>query len=426
MSNNQNESPRSSSYQSEKLFQNESDFKSMVIKLVRSGDVAYLKLLVELINPSSSCTKVSCLRRLSDIKDHKQCNLVHIACKYGNKEMLEYLVQKLGLSVTNVDHSGNNPAHLILIYALKSLKSSSKKKRRKSSKCRVRNYIDCCELLKIVLHQHTNLLTISNKRGQKVTDLLQELWNVSSKSEREVGDSILKCILSDSHSPVHPSTSSTKPTEHDDEMYSFLSDSDEANYSSNEWEDYFSGFADRPFRSHLDSIREEYERRNRPTGIPNVPKSRKNSNTETNPPGFYDHLGSNNELPSRKIINQDLGSKTINISYEEYLEKWKEFINSDENKILNYHDILWPPFSRVIEINSLESSHIEDILTFVHHSSQALRQLQVDWHPDKFSGRFGTRFKSERVKNRVMKRVVNISQLLNKATDYLRNKEESV
>ncbi|VDQ04869.1 unnamed protein product [Trichobilharzia regenti] len=143
MSNNHNESAQSSNYQSEKLFQNESDFKSMVIKLVRSGDVAYLKLLVELINPTSSCTSVSCLRRLSDIKDHKQCNLVHIACKYGNKEMLGYLVQELGLPVTNVDHTGNNPAHLILIYALKSLKSSSKKKRRKSSKYRVRNYIDC-------------------------------------------------------------------------------------------------------------------------------------------------------------------------------------------------------------------------------------------------------------------------------------------
>lgn len=52
-----------------------------------------------------------------------------------------------------------------------------------------------CELLKIVLHKHSNLLTISNKRGLKVIDLLQELWNYSSKTEREIGDNVSYSLL---------------------------------------------------------------------------------------------------------------------------------------------------------------------------------------------------------------------------------------
>ncbi|CAH8516328.1 unnamed protein product [Schistosoma rodhaini] len=427
----------------ETLFQNEEELKSIIIKLVRSGDISKLKILFQLVNASdSSCMNQWCSSKLAEIKDNKQRNLLHIACKYGHKEMIEYLVHKLRLPVTKVDQSGNNPGHILLIHALKSIKANYRKKRRRNSKCTIKNYIDCCELLKIVLHKHSNLLTISNKKGLKVIDLLQELWNYSSKTEREIGDNILKCILSGDnsysntpniHNNNHPASSSSssssrlfKKTDYNDEMSSFLSDSDEANNSSNEWEDYFSGFSDERYISHLDSIREEFEHRKRTTSVPHKPpKYQQPQNKESKYTEFYGTFEAAEELSAARLLKQNSRQHLVENSYETYLEKWKQFLNSDQSTLLNYNDILWPPFCTVTQINSSESTHIESILEFVQYSSQSLRQLQVDWHPDKFSGRFGTRFKSESVKIKVMKRVVNISQLLNKATDYLRNKNEA-
>ncbi|CAH8491672.1 unnamed protein product [Heterobilharzia americana] len=411
----------------------------MIIKLVQSNDVPNLKLLFQLANStsslsspvssSSSSTTTRCLSKLLEIKDGKQRNLVHIACKYGHKQMLQYLIHDLGLSVTNVDQAGNNSAHLVLVHALKSLKPSHKKKRRRIKNCPVRNYIDCCELLKIILHKHSNLLMISNKRGQKVTDLLQVLWNHSSECEREIGDNILQSVLSttnnnsDEHSPTYQSPSSATKPDYYERTNSFLSDSDEANYSSNEWEDYFSGFSDRSYKSHLDSIRDEYEYRNRTIGFSKKTKLKQPTNKLKTEQSH--HFSSINELSNEKLFNHKLNNNfIINNSYKVYLKKWKEFINSDQTIILNYNDILWPPFIKVNEMNLLESTIIDNILRFVEYSTKSLRQLQVDWHPDKFAGRFGKRFKSEHVKNRVMKRVLYISQLLNKATDYLRDEKK--
>ncbi|CAH8504754.1 unnamed protein product [Schistosoma intercalatum] len=427
----------------ETLFQNEEELKSIIMKLVRSGDISKLKMLFQLVSANdSSCTNQWCSSKLAEIKDNKQRSLIHIACKYGHKEMIVYLVHNLHLPVTKVDQSGNNPGHILLIHALKSIKGSYRKKRRRSSKCTIWNYIDCCELLKIVLHKHSNLLTISNKRGLKVIDLLQELWNYSSKTEREIGDNILKCILSDDnsnsntsniHNNNHTASSSSsspsrlfKKTDYNDKMYSFLSDSDEANNSSNEWEDYFSGYSDKPYKSHLDSIREEFEYRNRTTGVPHKPpKCQQSEKKESKYSEFYGNFEAAEELSAARLLKHNSRPHFVENSYETYLKKWKQFLNSDQSTLVNYKDIPWPPFCTVNQINSLESTHIESILEFVQYSSQSLRQLQVDWHPDKFSGRFGTRFKSESVKINVMKRVVSISQLLNKATDYLRKKDEA-
>ncbi|CAH8478115.1 unnamed protein product [Schistosoma turkestanicum] len=413
------------------LFRNEEELRSIVTKLVCSGDVSNLKILSQLISTS----------KLAEIKDHKQRNLLHIACKYGHQEMIKYLVQNLCLPVTKVDQSGNNPAHILLIYTLKSIKAKPRKKRRRNSKCIVKNYINCCELLKVILHKHSNLLTISNKKGIKAIDLLQELWNYSSETEREIGDNIIKGILFDDnnnsststiYTTNHPSSSSSssshlfKTMRNNDTVYSFLSDSDEANNSSNEWEDYFSGFSDKPFKSHLDSIKEEFEHRNRTTGVSHKPpklqqpESQKSKYSES-----YETLGAGEGLSAARSIKHNSKQNLLENSYETYLKKWKQFLSSNLSTLLNYNDIPWPPFCTVNQTNSIESLHIENILKFVQYSSQSLRQLQIDWHPDKFSARFGTRFKSESVKIRVMKRVVNISQLLNKATDCLRNKEEA-
>ncbi|KAK4469501.1 hypothetical protein MN116_007047 [Schistosoma mekongi] len=426
------------------LFQNKEELKSIIIKLVRSGDICNLKLLFQLANTTDPSRNHWDLSKLAEIKDYKQRNLVHIACKYGHKKIIDYLVHCLGLPVTSVDRSGNNPAHILLIYALKSIKSKHKMKRKRSgSKRSINNYIDCCESLKVILLKHSKLLTIPNIQGQKVTDLLQELWDYSSKNERVVGDRILECILFDSNNnhknnnasninrQQHPVLSSSS-TSHlfkgtgdiDDNMYSFLSDSDDTN---NHWEDYFTGFSDKPFKSHLDSIREEFEHRNRTTNLSHKPPKLRQpeSGKRSKYSEFPESFGTDEGLLTGRLAKHGCNDHLDENSYETYQVKWKQFLNSDANVVLNYRDVLWPPFCAGDQTNSLESSHIENILKFVQYSTQSLRQLQIDWHPDKFAGRFGTRFKSEAVKNKVMERVVNISQCINKATDYLRNKEES-
>lgn len=68
---------------------------------------------------------------------------------------------------------------------------------------------------------------------------------------------------------------------------------------------------------------------------------------------------------------------------------------------------------------------IQAVLQFVHHQLDELRQLQIQWHPDRFASRMSQRLHPE-IKDSVMRKVNAISQLLNASMDALRTRNERV
>ncbi|KAF8562769.1 hypothetical protein P879_11854, partial [Paragonimus westermani] len=181
---------------------------------------------------------------------------------------------------------------------------------------------------------------------------------------------------------------------------------------------FFLGFTHRTCKSHLDSIREEYEQRHR-RGFVTQPRA-KNS-----PPvcrleskSFYErHV----EALSRRT------SQPPATTLKAFRTAWDEF--SKEKTIISLmSSIPWPPFCDKIESTTQCSSadlRIEAVLKFVDYSVRSLRQLQIEWHPDRFSARFSSRLSTE-IKDFVLPKVLAISQLLNSALEMLRRRNSQI
>lgn len=109
------------------------------------------------------------------------------------------------------------------------------------------------------------------------------------------------------------------------------------------------------------------------------------------------------------LRNRGLTSSTSNLgvsvlSYEQYSERWQTFLRSGTSR-----DIPWPP---------IKVGDTEELLRFVGRSLLHLRQLQVDWHPDRFFARLPSHVKrTEELANRV----TALSQFFNKAVVELRS-----
>ena len=95
------------------------------------------------------------------------------------------------------------------------------------------------------------------------------------------------------------------------------------------------------------------------------------------------------------------------ISYEQYTRQWQTFLQNGDS-----HCIPWPP---------IKIGDMEDLLRFVGRSLVHLRQLQVDWHPDRFFARLPSNVpRTEALTNKV----TALSQFFNTAVADFRAKVE--
>ncbi|KAF6775271.1 hypothetical protein AHF37_05432 [Paragonimus kellicotti] len=323
-----------------------------------------------------------------------------------------------------VDKSGNNAA---LLFLKACHKSKNRTNLRKNADSTPISYITCCEILRLFLTDDPDGLTITNKRGQKPTELLQSLWNEASLKERREGDELLTSSMSRQarSSGRLPTDSSLQPNSpqvddgspwsswHEDAYESTASH--EQNY---DWEDYFSGFNHRTCKSHLDSIREEYEQRHRSGFVTQSKPKDPPPTCKLESKSFYErHV----EALSRRT------SQPSTTTLKAFRTAWDEF-SKQKTIISHMSSIPWPPFCDKIESTNQCSSadlRIEAVLKFVDHSVQSLRQLQIEWHPDRFSARFSSRLSVE-MKDVVLPKVLAISQLLNSSLETLRRRNSQV
>ncbi|KAF7258161.1 hypothetical protein EG68_04490 [Paragonimus skrjabini miyazakii] len=404
--------------------------RTMLFKFARSGNLTDLECLRQVLlnerrnftGQTSSSSECSA-HDFHNLRNRKRRSLLHVAAKAGHIEVMKYLLD-LGVPTSAIDKSGNNAALLFLKACHKSKNGSSS---RKNAELTTIPYTTCCEVLRLLLTDNPDALTITNKRGQKPTELLQSLWNEASSKERREGDELLTSSMcrqarssgrlsaDSSLQPSSPQIDDESPWSswHEDAYESTAGH--EHNY---EWEDYFSGFNHRTCKSHLDSIREEYEQRHRSSFVTQ-------SKTKNSPPvcrleskSFYErHV----EALSRRT--DQIPATTL----EAFRTAWDQF--SKEKTIISLmSSIPWPPLCDKIESTNQCSSadlRIEAVLKFVDYSIPSLRQLQIEWHPDRFSARFSSRLSVE-MKDVVLPKVLAISQLLNSALEILRRRSSQV
>jgi NF-kappa-B inhibitor-like protein 1 len=79
------------------------------------------------------------------------------------------------------------------------------------------------------------------------------------------------------------------------------------------------------------------------------------------------------------------------------------------------NDVPWPYSVDVVEIKNVM---FHDVLTDDHKYKKRLREEQIRWHPDKFLQKHGKRL-CECDRNRIMEKVKEISQELNRLSDLL-------
>ncbi|VDP91166.1 unnamed protein product, partial [Echinostoma caproni] len=228
----------------------------------------------------------------------------------------------------------------------------------------------------------------------------------------------------DSAESVHERYTAFDPDECDsfsDRWYTDDRDEDPHSYA---WEEYFSDFVHKESRSYLDTIREEYERRQRSGTSRQSQTTRPGISSESADRAREDFLNRHQEALNKRTKFSASGIISDS-SLSAFKQQWTVF-ESSTTEIRNASMIPWPPFC-----GSMCSSgdralsaerRIETVLHFVHQKLDELRRLQIQWHPDRFASRIGKRLHAD-IKDCVMQRVNAISQLLNTAMDKLRGKD---
>ncbi|VDL58235.1 unnamed protein product [Hymenolepis diminuta] len=100
---------------------------------------------------------------------------------------------------------------------------------------------------------------------------------------------------------------------------------------------------------------------------------------------------------------------TTSPSYEQYSKQWHTFLQSGESRA-----IPWPP---------IKVGDKDDLMRFVGENMIHLRQLQVDWHPDRFFARLPSSIQRT---DSMRERVTALSQFFNNAVIEFREKNKKV
>ncbi|CDS40074.1 NF kappa B inhibitor protein 1 [Echinococcus multilocularis] len=307
--------------------------------------------------------------------------------------MVRYLVD-LGLPIEVYDKKGNTPVHSCINYGIKH-----------------RRYPKCCKLLACLVESNLELLYVRNNKGTSPSTLLEQLWLSAPSEERIKGDAVLmQCSLrEDLCGKVRPLKRRCSNAISEDAWQERLLDELNADFPRHE--EYFQGFSDAGTSSgdFFEDIRKEYERKKQRYMYRLPPESDQPSASTA-----YTTASTRADEFRRRHVEglrkRGLVSPTSNLgvsilSYEQYSERWQAFLRSDTSWA-----IPWPP----IKVGDMEA-----LLRFVGCSLLHLRQLQVDWHPDRFFARLPPRVQRT---EEMTSRVTALSQFFNKAVAELRRR----
>ncbi len=172
-----------------------------------------------------------------------------------------------------------------------------------------------------------------------------------------------------------------------------------------------SGFADggEPSGDFFEDIRKEYEqqRRRQHQAARDYEERARANDTPPQPKVDDFHRRHSDGLRKRGIFST-VAAAPVPASYERYAKELQTFLKDGAGR-----GIPWPPVT---------PGDMDGLLRFVGHNLSHLRQLQVDWHPDRFLRRIPSRIEQT---SQIVDRVTKLSQFFNTAVAELRSRKDS-
>jgi NF-kappa-B inhibitor-like protein 1 len=326
--------------------------------------------------------------------------LLHLACRLCKPQIVRTLIENDLGDPTAEDLKGNTALHL----ALKSvMKIDQKYDYLNGNSLFIMYYLQLKIKRKYVVLLFTAYrdLILANLKDLSVSLPFQNHQGQRAEELLELADSVYKY-----HQTTKPVSNNNLQSSEEQEWKNKLAAELDDEYSSS-WgkyeNDYIQPDVDEAesYDSWAKRIIHEYKKKTKLSGLPPPPKPEvKSSWTEEDQRKFIE------EEEKRK---QQQKLSEINHKRLQFLTKLRVMVQS-ENPIA-IQDL---PFSLSENINSicqLILFHLKE-LEDADEKRKALRNLQLLWHPDKFSQKFGQRLQESDREN-VLKKVTEISQYLN-------------
>ncbi|CAC5391917.1 NFKBIL1 [Mytilus coruscus] len=322
-----------------------------------------------------------------EIRLDKEQSLLHYSCKYGQDIIFRYLIKK-DIDFLLQDSNGNTALHLALKCALKS----------------TANTVYTSIILPLI-EKCPDLLEVDNEDGISCRNLLDKLVKKKQHHEHKDQPMFYKSEEENEADDWQDKLADELRNEHDDFTGRYHSDKDEDSYAEgyDEW---------------ADRLRHEYHMKHRYSR--HHPKKHKETASSSQ----------SKEQNDNKEKLEDIREK-MRQKYEENQKRDREnrFLLKSNNYLKNitalglmshegeikFNDVPWPFNSDVKEIKNVM---FQSALCAGEKYKKRLREEQVRWHPDKFQQKYGKQL-HEKDKHKIMERVKEISQELNRLNDLL-------
>ncbi|KAL3319004.1 Nuclear factor of kappa light polypeptide protein enhancer in B-cells inhibitor-like 1 [Cichlidogyrus casuarinus] len=362
------------------------DFKAYLRKQVKKNKLVEMKSFLDRV---SSDIRISREMLVDCVEEGSEDTLLHVACKHQSVQVLDYLLE-LGLT-DRENAKGDYAIHVLM---------------RHSSQAQ---FLPCCRMLSIMLRADPDLLYVRDHSGMSTLGLLEKLWIDAEPTHRRFVDRLLYKYVD--HGSEHVPSTGVEDSAWNEKLTSALDEDYEEEMHSADYDPggYYAGFVERDTRSHLDTIRDQYEAKRRRV----YPQERKPEPGKNVPP-LFNTAPTYNEMygtGSSKPVGQDLIKEMV-----AHQQAWTQFLGG-EAKVMAIDDIPWPPKIFSMEDHENLVNKVSKLVKEQGLDIKVLRQLQIDYHPDRFKNKIHPRISDtadQHLLPSVSAKVLLISQNLNR------------
>lgn len=306
-------------------------------------------------------------------------NLLHYCCRRGQDIIFRFLLKE-GSDCTHLDYNGDTPLHHALRLALKSSTNTV-----------------YTTIVLPLLENSPHLLEVANNDGITCRHLLDKLVQKRQTHDNEEQFDFHQPETSEASESWEEKLANEFRNEYDDSTGRYYSDS----YDNKDAESY-DEWAER--------LRREYHMKHKYGGRC---QSNKGETTTTKTACAKDNLEDIRRKMREKYEENQRRDRENRI-----LQKSRNYLKNitalqSHKGVIKFDDVPWPYNVDVVEIKKVM---FQDVLTNDEAYKKRLREEQIRWHPDKFLQKHG-QLLCEIDKDRIMERVKEISQELNRLND---------
>lgn len=333
--------------------------------------------------------------KLPEVLVNKRRNLLHYCCKHGSGVVMRFLIAQ-DVSGVAVDKDLCTPLHLAL---QRGLNSEDDGYQEATTEC-------YSQMILPLIQAFPECMDMKNTAGISCRQLLHQL--VQKR----------KLVDSDDDQFEHGIDGDFPPSMDETAWRDKLADECQFEYNTTwgRYEPDFTSYStqNETYDDWADRIREEYYARKRTQSAyqssqGTQKRKRKHSGEKTKEKEKLENARAKmrDRFEKHAAVDREMHILKQRIKYE---ERYRKTLRTDNKDLLKFEDVPWPS----------ENGHRFDIEVLFEGMDKSgpeykkyLRDQQIRWHPDKFMQRFG-HILNEREKDRILRRVTELSQTLNK------------